>query len=185
MDAAAELVAIPVNVGPDTGIAARVGIIGGADGIAFEGLGGTPADWTAVACEPVAVIAEGRNTGDVVRAIDGGCAATCRGEGRAVPISRRRESSWLVGWASGGADRAVFPGADDRLSCGNPATDEAVKVLVRAGGGAPAERDGKLTPLGGAFRVRRGGSGGRRRPHAWQTARSSAFSALQNGQNLI
>jgi hypothetical protein len=40
-------------------------------------------------------------------------------------------------------------------------------------------------PVGGALRPLRGGNGGRRRPHAWQTASSSAFSALQNGQNLI
>jgi hypothetical protein len=56
------------------------------------------------------------------------------------------------------------------------------------GGGAAEElagRGGSWIPVGGAFRARRGGSGGRRRPHAWQTASSSAFSALQNGQNLI
>lgn len=44
-------------------------------------------------------------------------------------------------------------------------------------------RMGSCTPVGGAFR-RRGGSGGKRRPHAWQVASSSAFSAVQNGQNL-
>jgi len=48
-----------------------------------------------------------------------------------------------------------------------------------------AGRGGRLMPVGGALRARRGGSGGKRRPHAWQTASSSAFSALQNGQNLI
>ena len=47
-----------------------------------------------------------------------------------------------------------------------------------------AARGGSRTPVAGALRARRGGSGGRRRPHDWHTASSSAFSALQNGQNL-
>jgi hypothetical protein len=46
-------------------------------------------------------------------------------------------------------------------------------------------RGGSWTPVGGALRARRGGSGGRRRPHAWHEASSSAFSALQNGQNRM
>jgi hypothetical protein len=55
------------------------------------------------------------------------------------------------------------------------------------GGGAVVEggRGGSWTPVGGALRARRGGSGGKRRPHAWQEASSSAFSALQNGQNRM
>lgn len=58
---------------------------------------------------------------------------------------------------------------------------------LRGGNVLPAGRFGSRIPVGGALRVapRRGGNGGKRRPHAWQTARSSAFSALQNGQNLI
>jgi hypothetical protein len=48
-----------------------------------------------------------------------------------------------------------------------------------------AARGGRRTPVAGALRARRGGSGGRRRPHDWHTASSSAFSALQNGQNLM
>jgi hypothetical protein len=47
-----------------------------------------------------------------------------------------------------------------------------------------AARGGSSTPVAGALRDRRGGNGGRRRPHDWHTASSSAFSALQNGQNL-
>jgi hypothetical protein len=46
-------------------------------------------------------------------------------------------------------------------------------------------RGGSWMPVGGALRARRGGNGGRRRPHAWHAASSSAFSALQNGQNRI
>jgi hypothetical protein len=54
---------------------------------------------------------------------------------------------------------------------------------VDADGG---RRGGSWMPVVGALRARaRGGSGGRRRPHAWHTARSSLFSALQNGQKRI
>jgi hypothetical protein len=60
-------------------------------------------------------------------------------------------------------------------------------TLRRGAGGAVVEggRGGSWTPVGGALRARRGGSGGKRRPHAWQEASSSAFSALQNGQNRM
>jgi hypothetical protein len=53
------------------------------------------------------------------------------------------------------------------------------------GTGAALGRGGSWMPVGGALRARRGGSGGSRRPHAEQVASSSAFSALQNGQNRI
>jgi hypothetical protein len=54
-----------------------------------------------------------------------------------------------------------------------------------AGDWAAPARGGSWTPVAGALRGRRGGRGGSRRPHAWHTASSSAFSALQNGQNRI
>jgi hypothetical protein len=53
------------------------------------------------------------------------------------------------------------------------------------GFGEPGVRGGSWTPVAGALRARRGGKGGSRRPHDWHTASSSAFSALQNGQNRI
>ena len=60
-------------------------------------------------------------------------------------------------------------------------------LRVGSGGGfvVPEDRRGSSIPVAGAFRARRGGSGGKRRPHAWHAAISSEFSALQNGQNLI
>src|SRR5207247_1288763 len=55
-----------------------------------------------------------------------------------------------------------------------------------SGGGGACGRGGSWTPVGWPLLpARRGGNGGSRRPHAWHTASSSAFSALQNGQNLI
>ena len=59
-------------------------------------------------------------------------------------------------------------------------------LRVGTGGGfVGADRGGSWTPVPGALRARRGGRGGSRRPHDWHTASSSAFSALQNGQNLM
>ncbi len=70
---------------------------------------------------------------------------------------------------------------------------EIAVTLARTGGvisvgglvGDVGGRCGSCTPVGGALRARRGGNGGKRRPHAWHTASSSAFSALQNGQNRM
>jgi hypothetical protein len=80
--------------------------------------------------------------------------------------------------------------ADVTITPGCAADPGGCVVLARrgavTGGGCVvlALRGGSSTPVGGALRARRGGTGGRRRPHAWHTASSSAFSALQNGQNL-
>jgi hypothetical protein len=68
-----------------------------------------------------------------------------------------------------------------------------VEPLLRGGIGgafaAPVARGtGGVMPVGGAPArepARRGGSGGNRRLHDAHTVLSSAFSALQNGQNLI
>jgi hypothetical protein len=69
-----------------------------------------------------------------------------------------------------------------------PATGGGLVLPDRVRGGVDGVaggRGGSCTPLAGALRARRGGSGGSRRPHDWHTARSSAFSALQNGQNRM
>src|SRR5206468_3021206 len=75
------------------------------------------------------------------------------------------------------------------VACVGGAT--VVPVGLRAapgigGGMVEPARGGSVMPVGGPLLpARLGGSGGRRRPHAWHTASSSAFSALQNGQNRM
>jgi hypothetical protein len=70
---------------------------------------------------------------------------------------------------------------------GGPGSGGGFVVPARRGGtaGDGGARGGSCTPVGGALRARRGGSGGSLRPHDWHTASSSAFSALQNGQNRM
>ena len=70
---------------------------------------------------------------------------------------------------------------------GGPDSGGGFVVPARRGGiaGDDGARGGSCTPVGGALRARRGGSGGSLRPHDWHTASSSAFSALQNGQNRM
>ena len=89
-------------------------------------------------------------------------------------------------------------GTDDVMPCGGSPPDCDVAgigggiVLPLRGVGGTAggfdggfARGGNCTPVGGAPRAaRRGGNGGSLRPHVSQVALSSAFSALQNGQNL-
>src|SRR5262245_51965339 len=121
-------------------------------------------------------------------------------DGRAAAATARAPLLGSDGGSDGGSDAGlVRAGGGGGIACD---ADEAP-----AGGGcggcdcdaaAPGGRDGAAVGgtdgvRGGSWtpdadapgpRVRRGGSGGRRRPHCWHTASSSAFSALQNGQNL-
>jgi hypothetical protein len=101
----------------------------------------------------------------------GGCDGRAGARGAAVGSVCVRTVDESFG-ALGGIGAACGPLADDG----------------RTGGGAVVDdrRGGSWIPVGGALRARaRGGNGGKRRPHAWQTARSSLFSALQNGQKRI
>jgi hypothetical protein len=72
------------------------------------------------------------------------------------------------------------------LRGGSGPAGELPRVGVGGGVPAPVGRGGNTTPVGWPLLpARRGGSGGKRRPHDAHTADSSAFSALQNGQNRI
>jgi hypothetical protein len=83
-------------------------------------------------------------------------------------------------------DASLAPGGIGS-PCGIGGWVEVARRGAVTGGGCVVveARGGSSTPVGGALRARRGGSGGNRRPHDWHTASSSAFSALQNGQNRI
>src|SRR6185312_190148 len=88
------------------------------------------------------------------------------------------------GWAIAGAGCAAI-GAVGGAAAAAPIGAVCGDVGGRCGplGGTvlDARRGGSWMPVGGALRAARarGGSGGKRRPHAWHTARSSLFSALQ------
>jgi hypothetical protein len=89
-----------------------------------------------------------------------------------------------AGGGSGGGTGAAAFDCDARIA---DASDRGITwdASARRGGSVAPARGGSWTPVGGALRCRRGGSGGNRRPHARHDASSSAFSALQNGQNRI
>jgi hypothetical protein len=116
-----------------------------------------------------ALAAFGTAAGDAARGAAGDAA-----RGAALPAAGAAASGAAAGAPSG----AALPAA------GAAGTGGGFVGRARGAGGA-AGRFGSWMPVGGALRPLRGGNGGRRRPHAWHTASSSAFSALQNGQNLI
>lgn len=140
-----------------------------------------------------------------------GSRRSAAGPGEIAPRSARRAASSACTWATVGTATAGAGGSSTAPVAGGRADAGSCAVVVRAGagdGGSSAAgaatgggmvgpvrrsggdcvvlvgRSGSCTPVGGAFRARRGGNGGKRRPHAWHVASSSAFSALQNGQNL-
>jgi hypothetical protein len=138
----------------------------------------------------VGAVGVGGPGGAITAAIgaDGGAGArrSSTGRGRVVVAD-------IAGIA--GADACAAIGADAGPGCAgicidvDPGSGSGGGTVCPdfrcTGAGATAWRCGSWIPVGGALRARRGGSGGNRRPHAWHAASSSAFSALQNGQNLI
>jgi hypothetical protein len=137
-------------------------IFGIADGIAGGRLGGFG---RSLSRRPAMTRGSGASAGACRR-----CAA---GAG-SMALRNALASAGVVVVIGGGCERTAGRGADGGTAGRGP------------DGGTTGGRCGNCTPVGGALRVgpRRGGNGGNRRPHVPQTVFSSAFSALQNGQNL-
>jgi hypothetical protein len=122
---------------------------------------------------------------------DAGCGGVIAGEDPAVASRPDGATPGLAGARRPEAPAATGTRPADvtiTLDCafGGGLVEPDRRGAVTGGGCVVvAARGGNSTPVAGALRARRGGSGGSRRPHDWQTARSSAFSALQNGQNRM
>lgn len=117
------------------------------------------------------------------------------------PSSTRvaEESNWLLAEPSNWSTRVADESNGSRAASGigggsvEPFARAAGAGVVRGGvvppgrcGCAVGARCGSVMPVGcPLLPARRGGNGGKRRPHDWHAAISSAFSALQNGQNRI
>ena len=127
--------------------------------------------------EPSAMSFLRRASCDPSRASIGGASRRCAaGPGEIAVTSWRSCDSSLAGGGgkagalsrcggAGVADSAeVPPAGSPTAGCGGIV--EPVRVREMAGGGCAPGRGAKVTPVGGALRARRGGNGGKRRPHA-------------------
>jgi len=165
----------PTCVGPDGG--ALAGVIGGGV-IAADDISGGP---TCVGPDGGALA--GATGGGVIAGDDVSGGPTCVGPDGGALAGATGGGVIAGDDVSGGPTCPGAPGAPGAGVVDAPGADAAGRR--GSGGNVPGGRGGKFTPVGGALRARRGGSGGNRRPHDAQTLCSSVFSALQNGQNRI
>ena len=103
--------------------------------------------------------------------------------GSGCVIASRDASVPCVGGGSRGGASAGIGSVVATFGVGGTTAVGSVRVAARDDIAVGA-RGGSCTPVAGALRARRGGSGGSLRPHCAHVPCSSVFSALQNGQNL-
>jgi hypothetical protein len=166
---------------------------GATDGIGRE-IGGFGGGSWVYGCTEACVLKSSSNAvggrTSVLRAppsrISGGGASRRCAAGAGMERSGTGDSAFASSVGGGGRAGALSRTDSARGRGAGGGVGGGIVAGLRTGGGGivVGARGGSCTPVGGALRARRGGSGGSRRPHALHTASSSAFSALQNGQNL-
>jgi hypothetical protein len=138
--------------------------------------------FAASGCVSAASGASGASDGDGGGGNAGALSRVMPGAGLGSVVSRTAKSDGAA------APRTVVGSALSRLPSVVGSLDETVVGAITGGESVlpvDGRRGGMIVDGGPLLPARRGGSGGKRRPHAAHAVASSTFSELQNGQNLI